>query len=164
MRQPVPDLWPSDLFGPPTLLPVTILRRQGEALGSKTGHLVAAVVETRVIPPGDQFEHTLVLVAPVLRFRRPLLRVTHGHRPFPVTVAGLDLTRQQSTGPTTPVETASDENAFLCALRGIFHADGVVALLRSLIWQSADHTRPLHTEQPERRVDEGNQPLIVAAE
>jgi hypothetical protein len=158
MRQPIPDLWPDDLFGPAPILPRRILHEQGEILRAKTGRLVFAVVETQAIAAGNRFEHTFVLVAPVLHFRYPLLRVVHETLPFPATVIDLELTWRQNTNGANPSETVSDEGAFLQALSRIFHQDQIIALLRSLIGQSADHTRPF-TEQP--NTCEEDQPLIV---
>jgi len=131
------DVWPANLTGPVTVNPVAVLRRQAEALGEKTHNFVIGEVETTPVASGTMFEHSFVLVAPFLRFRFPLLRVTHRIQPYPATVAETDLTK--------PIDakfwntTAQDEKELLTALEEFFATDRVVSLVRSLITQSNDY-------------------------
>jgi len=133
----IPDLWPPDLTGPTTLTPVVILRRQGEALASRTHNLVRGEVETRPFNEGKSFEHNFVLVAPFLRFRFPLLRVSHRVSGYPATLAETDLTKPDGVGGYWN-ETAQNEAEMQQKLQAFFNQDKVKAVIRSLLDQSAE--------------------------
>jgi hypothetical protein len=136
----IPDLWPNDLIGPATVTPMAILRRQGEALGAKTHNIVSGEVETRTGPKGTKFEHDFVLVAPFLRFRFPLLRVSHGVQAFPATVVETDLTGQsrQRKGLKLWNKEVTTEDELIKALEEFFGTDSVKEVVRSLVAQSTD--------------------------
>ncbi len=136
MSTPIPDLWPSDLVGPPTTTPVAILRRQGDALGTHTQNFVLGEVETRPIVNGTQFEHNFVIQAPFLRFRFPLLRVTHGVNPYPLSMVETDLTKSQAPSSQFWHREAKTELEFQDQLREFFALSAVKSLIGSLIAQS----------------------------
>ncbi|HUR54352.1 MAG TPA: hypothetical protein VMZ71_09485, partial [Gemmataceae bacterium] len=131
-----PDLWPSDLVGEATLTPVAILRRQGEALGGRTSNFVYGEVESRPVASGAGFEHTLVLIAPFLRFRFPLVNVSHGIALYPVQVAETDLTKPTAPGSRYWSESASTEAELRAVLQKFFEQERVKTVIRSLILQS----------------------------
>jgi hypothetical protein len=133
----IPDLWPADLTGPTTLTPVVILRRQGEALASRTHNLVRGEVETRPFNEGKSFEHNFVLVAPFLRFRFPLLRVSHRVSGYPATIAETDLTKPEGVGGYWS-ETAQNEEEMQQKLQIFFNQNKVKAVIRSLLDQSSE--------------------------
>lgn len=133
----IPDLWPDDLSGDPTRTPVAILRRQGEALGTRTQNFVLGEVESRPFNNGTQFEHSFVLEAPFLRFRFPLLRVTHGPGLFPATVVETDLTKPTTEGGFWSL-VANDEQELIDIIRQFFNFDRVKTMVRSLISQSSE--------------------------
>ena len=134
----IPDLWPSDLSGPPTLTPVAILRRQGEALGARTRNFVYGEVETRPIKNGTSFEHQFMVAAPFLRFRYPLFRVTHGITPFPAVFAESDLAKSQGPAGVEWVAEVNNEEEFQSKLQEFLNRERVKAAIRSLIAQSGD--------------------------
>jgi hypothetical protein len=133
----IPDLWPADLTGPAKLTPVVILRRQGEALASRTHNLVRGEVETRPFNDGKGFEHNLVLVAPFLRFRFPLLRVSHRVSGYPATLAETDLTKPDGVGGYWNA-IANNEDEMQQRLQAFFNQEKVKAVIRSLLDQSAE--------------------------
>lgn len=135
-HEPIPDLWPEDLEGPATITPEAILRRQAEALGSRTHNFVSASVESRSTSNGKSFEHNLIPEAPFLRFRFPLVRITHGPALFPVQIAETDLTKGPNPDSSYWNLKAEDEQQLLEAIKSFFNLDRVKALIRSLISQS----------------------------
>jgi hypothetical protein len=137
MQQPIPDLWPDDLSGDASRTPVALLRRQAEALGTRTSNFVYGEVESRPANNGKQFEHVLVVQAPFLRFRFPLLRVTHGLALFPATVVETDLTKGQEPEKYWNA-TATTEEELIEAIRTFFNSDRVKTLIRSLVSQSTE--------------------------
>ena len=114
-----PDLWPTDLLSPPLApTPIAVLKQQGKALGARTHNFVYGEVETEPNPQGTTFAHKLVLVAPFIRYRRPLLYVNHGLHPYPATVVETDLTKPANQGyELGEVKTdASDKSRFSAKL------------------------------------------------
>ena len=83
MPEVIPNLWPKDIGRHATLTPLAILRQQAANLGEQTQNLVKAVVESQQVAD-TVFEHTLVLVAPLLGFRFPLFHVRHGIQLYPI--------------------------------------------------------------------------------
>ena len=132
----IPDLWPDDLNGDAARTPIAILRRQGEALGTRTQNFVYGEVESRPFDNGKQFEHVLVIQAPFLRFRFPLLRITHGLALFPTKVAETDLTKDQTSAYWNV--TVNTEAELIEAIRTFFNLNSVKTLIRSLISQSTE--------------------------
>src|SRR5947209_11282140 len=103
----IPDLWPAVIEPSPVLTPVVILRQQGVNLGAKTHNIAFGDVETRPVPPPADvprqdpaapadMRHTLVISAPLINYRVPLLAVRHGLDPYPASVVSL----RSSEGPT----------------------------------------------------------------
>lgn len=70
------DFWPTDLGALAMRTPLSILREQASALGSKTQQLLKGEIDSTTT--GDQFTHTLSVVAPALNmYRYELLKVWH---------------------------------------------------------------------------------------
>jgi hypothetical protein len=132
----IPDLWPTDLTGPAIFTPVVILRRQGEALGARTHNLVRGEVETRPTSNGTMFEHSFVLVAPLIRYRFPLLKVSHKVGGYPATLVETDLTRNQPTDNYWSA-VVGDKAQLEVQLNSFFSQANVKAIIRSLIDQSS---------------------------
>jgi hypothetical protein len=134
---PVNDLWPPDLLGGEhTPTPIGILRQQGEALGARTHNFVLGEVETSPDSNGTMFTHSLMLVAPFLRYRKPLLKVYHAVLPFPAEVVEGDLTRTSDKEPWR--QKVNDENELRDRLQEFFNEARVKTLIRSVINMSND--------------------------
>lgn len=139
---PAPDLWPTDLFGslPATApTPITILKQQGRALGAHTHNFVYGEVETSTSDDGKRFSHALCLVAPFLRYRKPLLSVNHGLQPYPANVIESSLTKKDASYWTKQV---GNEQELQDALREFFNEPRVKEVLRSVIDLSNDVAPP----------------------
>lgn len=133
----VTDLWPTDLFGAPsTPTPVAVLRQQGEALGARTHNFVLGEVDTESNPQGTVFTHKLMLVAPFLRYRKPMLYVHHDLQPFPAEVYEGELTRPQNQEQWR--QTVSNEQELQDRLREFFNEPRVKEVLRTVFNLSND--------------------------
>jgi hypothetical protein len=140
MSPAIPDLWPPEVFATssPTspATPLTILRRQGEALGAHTQNFVLGEVETSAGGDGRQFAHFFWLIAPLLQYRKALLKVTHGLQPYPATVVETELTKQADQSYWS--REAKDEQELQDRLREFFNEPRVKEVLRSVITLSND--------------------------
>jgi hypothetical protein len=140
----VRDLWPADIFVAPRATPITpiaVLRQQGEALGAHTHNFVHGEVETTTLADGKQFEHTLFLSAPLLRFRKPLIRVSQAQpEPYPVTVVETELTKQPDQNYWS--RKVANEAELQDRLGEFFNEPRVKVILRSLIDMSNDVVPP----------------------
>lgn len=139
---PAPDLWPSDLFtapAPPT--PIAVLKQQGKALGARTHNFVFGEVETQPDTEGTSFVHSLMLVAPFLRYRKPMLAVEHGTQPYPATVTETDLTRHPATGEYWS-HTVNNVQELQERLREFFDIPRTKEILRTVFNLSNDVAPP----------------------
>ena len=139
MPTAIPDLWPPDVFVPAAVTPIAILRQQGESLGDHTHNFVHGEVETTSDDEGKRFTHTLYLVAPFLRYRKPLLRVTGGLQPYPATAVETDLTKH---GDRYWSAQAITELELQERIREFFNQDRVKEVLRAVINMSNDVVPP----------------------
>ena len=131
------DLWPADIFTTPTVTPIAVLREQGEILGSHTQNFVHGEVETTTLKDGRKFTHTLYLLAPLLRYREPLLRVDqHQTQPYPATVVETNLTKQADQGHWS--REVNNEVELRESLREFLSEPRVKEVLRSVINLSND--------------------------
>lgn len=138
MAPSIPDLWPEDLVaGGQQTTPLAVLRRQGLALGEKTHNLVYGEVQSRAFSDGKRFEHTFVLVAPLLGYRTPLLRVTHDVSLYPAQLAETDLTKEPSGSYWNA--NADDMDKFKAVLQEFFARKPTLNVVRSLVSQSSDY-------------------------
>ncbi|MBP3956816.1 hypothetical protein J8F10_16200 [Gemmata sp. G18] len=137
----VPDLWPADIFTMPSSTPIAVLRQQGEALGAHTHNFVHGEVETTSTLDGKQFAHTLYLSAPLLRYRKPLIRVDQPQpQPYPATIVETDLTKQHDKNYwSSPVR---DEQELQDRLREFFNELRVKEILRAVFNLSNDVAPP----------------------
>lgn len=140
MPATIRSLWPDDIFGTSDVTPIAVLREQGEALGARTHNFVRGDVETTTDSDGKTFSHSLCLVAPFLRYRKALLRVDHGLKPYPATVVETDLTKQDSARYWS--REVGDERELEERLREFFNEPRVKEILRSVINLSNDVAPP----------------------
>lgn len=135
------DLWPDDIFGAPAAsTPIAVLRQQGEALGARTHNFVHGEVQTSDAGDGKQFTHFFFLVAPFLRYRRALLKVTHALQPYPATVLETELTKQPDQNYWS--RDVKNEQELQERLREFFNEPRVKEILRSVINLSNDVVPP----------------------
>lgn len=142
----IPDLW-SDDIQVDVLPPAVILRRQGEALSSKTqGILTARVLSGRPIDHTDTRIHSLELVAPALGYSEVILKVEHDEsRPYPVSLTLPDAIVWPSVQPTAeqpfgPLEretvTANTVKQFLEFLRAALRSEQTRSTIDTLLARS----------------------------
>jgi hypothetical protein len=135
------DLWPDDLVGGPApSSPIGVLRQQGEALGARTHNFVHGEVETSGSDDGKQFVHFFWLVAPFLRYRRALLRVTQGLQPYPAMVFETELTKLPDQSEWS--REVNNEQELQTRLREFFNEPRVKQLVRTVINLSNDVVPP----------------------
>jgi hypothetical protein len=135
MPTTIPDLWPSDLFTAPTTTPVAVLRQQGETLGARTHNFVLCEVDTESNAEGTVFTHRLMLVAPFLRYRAPILMLNHGLQPYPAELQNTHLT---GLNQETWNRKVSNEEELREKLREFFNQDRVKEIIRAVINMSND--------------------------
>jgi hypothetical protein len=141
MPAAIPDLWPDDIFATPApATPIAVLREQGEALGSRTHNFVHGDVETHGASDGKGFTHFFSLVAPFLRYRKALLKVTHGLQPYPATVTETELTKQPDQNYWS--RDVKDGQELQDRLREFFNEPRVKEIVRSVINLSNDIAPP----------------------
>ena len=137
----IPDLWPSDLLPPPTTpTPIAILKQQGEALGARTHNFVFGEVETEPNPEGTAFTHKLMLAAPFIRYRKPMLYVHHGLQPFPAEVYEGQLTLLENQQQWR--RKVNNEGELQDRLREFFNELRVKEILRAVFNLSNDVAPP----------------------
>jgi hypothetical protein len=117
-----------------------VLRRQGEALGARTQNFVSGDVSTSARDDGKGFTHFFSLVAPLLQYRKALLKVTHGLQPYPATVIETELTKQADQGYWN--REAKDERELQDHIREFLNEPRVKEVLRSVINLSNDVAPP----------------------
>ena len=140
MPTTIPDLWPPEIFVPPAVTPIAILRQQVETLGSHTHNFVHfGDTETTSHDDGKQFIHTLYLVAPFLRYRQPLLKVATGLQAYPATVSEADLTKQGNQFLSAKV---TNEQELQDWIRTFFNEPRVKEVVRAVIGMSNDVVPP----------------------
>lgn len=133
----IPDLWPADIFSTPRVTPIAVLRTQGDALGARTHNFVHGDVETSTSADGKQFAHTLHIAAPLIRYRKALLRVDQPQlAPYPAMVVETDLTKQPNANYWS--RSVADEQELQESLREFFNEPRVKEILRSVINLSND--------------------------
>ncbi|MBN9120064.1 MAG: hypothetical protein J0I06_13020 [Planctomycetes bacterium] len=135
MSATIPDLWPQDLFTTPTVTPVAVLRQQGETLGARTHNFVRCEVDTESNADGTIFTHKLMLVAPFLRYRAPLLMLHHKLQPYPATLENTPLTGRVLQAWHRAV---NNEQELREALREYFNQDRVKEIIRAVNNMSND--------------------------
>jgi hypothetical protein len=119
--QPV-NLWPEFDFdeGPPSIR--SILLEAGSGITERTDKLIRFEVDTRSEGSGG-FVHTCYLAAERINFRYPLIKVSHGLDPYPVTVVADSFPRSVSAG--SEAELIND-------LREIFRSDHTRRIVRQI--------------------------------
>ncbi|MCI0704939.1 MAG: hypothetical protein L0241_28090 [Planctomycetia bacterium] len=138
---PMLDLWPDDLVGGPVpSSPIGVLRQQGEALGARTHNFVHGEVQTSDSGDGKRFTHFLMLVAPFLRLRRALLKVTQGLEPYPATVVETELTKEPNQNEWS--RDVNNERELQDCLREFFNEPRVKQFVRTVINLSNDVVGP----------------------
>ena len=126
MTEKPENLWPTDFGMPQSTPPVVLLKQQASLLGTITNNLVEAEINTT--QSGNQFYHTLVLVAPALdNYRYALLRVIHEIDLYPLEMRYL---------PTGVSNTVTDENSFKAHLSSCFAEPKTRQVIAALIAQS----------------------------
>jgi hypothetical protein len=125
------DLWPEDLEPKGEPSPSAILRQQGYRLGERTGDVIYGVVESQY--ESREFRHTLVLTASFLKFRQPLVLVTHKLDPYPAEASSLDM-----HGSPKQVKQVHDAKELREFLKDVFNSPTTVELVRSLRSQTLD--------------------------
>jgi hypothetical protein len=146
MPSAILDLWPPDLFPAPATHPrppVALLRQQGRALGARTHNFVLCEVETESNAEGTIFTHKLVLVAPFLRYRAPLLVLSHGLQPYPADLLNTHLT---GLNQQTWQRQVKDEQELQEGLREFFAQDRVKEVIRIVSNMSNDIALPEYEE------------------
>ncbi len=123
MASAITDLWPGDIGESDLRTPVAILKEQATLLGTKTGQLVTAEVDSR--SESDLFYHYFYLVAPVLDYKYKLFTVRHALSFYPM--VGYFRNDQ---------ETMPSEEAFIEWLRKVLTSGETRGIVRSLIAQS----------------------------
>lgn len=119
------DFWAPDIGAKEIDTPVAILHRQASLLGPRTSNLVEGLVST--IPEGDNFRHSLYVVAPVLsNYRYLLVEIRHGIELYPIQVL---------TGPEKGRRLESPEE-FVSWLKRVLSSDETTRIVRTLIAQS----------------------------
>lgn len=142
MTAAIPDLWPPDVVGPPSVTTLAVLKQQAVNLGTKTQNLVTATVDSRQLQ-GNLFEHTFVVHAPILGYRVPLFHVRHGIEPCPIelwpsdVLNGRDGGRGSSVWPPVGYYKEDDREGFLGRLKELLNSERVLRIVQSLAAQSA---------------------------
>jgi len=116
------DLWPSNIADANLVTPLAVLKEQAALLGAKTQQLVTGEVTTET--SGNLFVHHFYLVAPTLRYRYELFRVTHGLSFYPLNVLYLNDTHSMKS-----------EAEFQDKLKEIFSATHTVTTVQSMLAQ-----------------------------
>ena len=116
------DLWPENIGESKLVTPLAVLKEQAALLGTKTQQLVTGEVTTET--SGNLFVHHFSLVAPTLRYRYELFRVTHGISFYPLNVVYLNNTHAMKS-----------EAEFKDKLKEIFSATHTVTTVQSILAQ-----------------------------
>ena len=127
--EPLPDLWPVHFETPESLPPVALLRYQATLLGTKTRHIVEAVVESRA--PAEAkgtVYHNFYLIAPLLGdYKYKLFFVAHN----------LDYAHAKITISNGEEEVLCVFSGFEEALKQWLHRPKTQLIVTSLIKQSS---------------------------
>jgi hypothetical protein len=120
------NLWPDDFGQMSIRTPVSILREQAQALGSKTGNVVVGRVRT-VGQLDRKFLWGFDIFCAPLSYQMLLLTVEHGIVLYPVEIVVMGV--EEKLLATTPEELTAH-------LREIFSRDTTKKIIASMIAQS----------------------------
>jgi hypothetical protein len=128
----MPDnLWPDD-FGTTTITPpISILREQGRALGSRTGNIVVGRVIPLEAEPG-RFSYRFDLWCAPLSYRIDLLTINHDIQMYPAEIVTALIHPADSVNKLQ----AANPEELTRHLRDIFARDATKRVIASLIAQS----------------------------
>lgn len=131
MPDAIPDLWPSDLRAPTTVVPpVAILKRQGALLSDKTQGVVGAIVlGAPSLTTETSFTYDFYLTAPAIgsSYKYHLFTIQHGMSLYPVKVSR----------PDHPVVEVAAETDFLTRVREIL-SDAKTRQVIDILWAQSE--------------------------
>ncbi len=121
MPSPGNSLWGNALAPPAERTPYMILKEQAAFVTDATSGVVEGQVS--LTQDGERVEHELLLFAPVLQLRAPVVRITRGANAYPATV---------SSRFTTGVQMCDSEAELITALGQLLGSPPVAEALRTM--------------------------------
>lgn len=138
----VPDLWPEDITDEADFTtPITILRKQASALGTRTKNIVKGEVVTNEY--AGALRIAFYLVAPVLGGYRYLLFTLY--QPMEIYPLRLSTVNDDGSGNNVKIENQED---LILRLSEVLSSDSTKRIIRALIAQSTSEHEVARFKKP----------------